>query len=455
MSNIATAIVLAAGMGVRMQSQKPKVLHAAAGRSLLEHVLSQLSGAGISQIKVVIGHGGEQVKQHLWGKSGAEFFVQDEQLGTANAVEAAQISSLRGTVLICNGDHPLITKDDYRQAVQNFNDSQCDLLFVSARVKNPKGFGRVVRSKEGRLVAIREERDATSAEKKIDEINSGLYVVKGEVLQELLPLVGNDNAKKEFYLTDLIPLALKSKKNVVVGQAKSVRVCRGVNNQEELAMAARALYNRKNRELLNSGVVIIDPQNTYIDSDVTIGAETVIGPGCVISAGTTIGIGCNIEGHSHIRAAKIGNRVDLRWGTVVDQAEILDGAVVGPYARLRPESHVGREAHIGNFVELKKTQVGARSKVNHLTYLGDAEVGEDTNIGCGTITCNYAVDRKKYKTVIGKNVFVGSDTQFVAPINVGDGAIIASGSTITEDVPGGSLAIARSKQVNKTYEPKE
>jgi bifunctional UDP-N-acetylglucosamine pyrophosphorylase / glucosamine-1-phosphate N-acetyltransferase len=455
MSNSITAIVLAAGLGVRMKSQKPKVLHAAAGRSLIEHVLSQLVTAGVKQVRVIVGHGGEQVKQHLWGRTGVEFFSQERQLGTADAVKSAQVASLVGTVIICNGDHPLITAEDYRAAIDEFNRSKCDLLFVSAEMKNPAGLGRVVRDKKGSLVRIIEEKDASDEQRRIREVNSGLYVARAELLRELLPLISNENAKKEFYLTDIIPLALSKKKKVIVSRAASPRVCRGVNNQEELALAARVLFNRKNRELLQSGVTLVDPKTTYVDSDVTIQADTTIGPGCMISAGTTIGSGCLIEAYCHIRASKIGNRVELRWGTLVDQSEIHEGAVIGPYARLRPESVVEIEAHVGNFVELKKTRLGARSKANHLTYLGDAEIGENTNIGCGTITCNYAVDRKKYKTKIGKNVFVGSDTQFIAPITVGDGAVIGSGSTITKDVPGRALAVARGRQVVKTDYNKE
>jgi bifunctional UDP-N-acetylglucosamine pyrophosphorylase/glucosamine-1-phosphate N-acetyltransferase len=303
-----------------------------------------------------------------------------------------------------------------------------------------------LRDKKGALKEIVEEKDATEEQKRIREVNSGLYVVKSSVLQKLLPLVKNDNAKKEFYLTTIISLALKHKMKLHVHRAPK-RVCRGVNTLEELALAGKSLYLRKARELMATGVSIVDPLFTYIESDVTVGEGTWIGPGTILSAGTKVGKNCRIEAHTFVRNSKIGDNVELRFGSHVDMSEIHDQAVVGPYARLRPESIVGREAHVGNFVELKKTTLGARAKANHLTYLGDAEIGDDTNIGCGTITCNYAVDRKKYKTKIGKNAFIGSDTQFVAPITIGDGAVIASGSTITKDVPADALAVARGKQV--------
>ncbi|MDZ4678135.1 MAG: bifunctional UDP-N-acetylglucosamine diphosphorylase/glucosamine-1-phosphate N-acetyltransferase GlmU [Oligoflexia bacterium] len=454
MAKQTTAIVLAAGRGERMKTQKPKVLHAAAGRPLIDHVLNALSSAGVNNIRVVVGYAGDQVRQHLWGKPGIEFFAQTTQLGTADAVKSAQIETLAENVIICCGDTPLVSGEDFSAALHHFSKLNSDVLVVSARVKNPTGLGRIVRDGQGRIKKIVEEKDASAIEKKINEINTGVYVVKGEILKKYLPLITNDNAKKEFYLTDIIKLTLNDKKKVEVLTGPA-RIGVGVNNQEDLARATRSLYNRKARELMQLGVTIIDPNTTYIDADVTIGAETVIGQGCVISAGTTIGVGCNIEPYCHVRASQIGNRVELRWGTLVDQSEIHESAVVGPYARLRPETIVEHEAHVGNFVELKKTRLGARAKANHLTYLGDAEIGEDTNIGCGTITCNYAVDRKKYKTKIGKNVFVGSDTQFVAPVTVGDGAVIASGSTITEDVPSKALAIARSRQTTKTNYNKE
>lgn len=431
-----------------MKSKRPKILHAAAGRPLIDHVVRGLQDAGVGHLRVVVGFAADEVKKHLGGQGKLKFYDQKEQRGTADAVKAADVNSISGTVLICNGDHPLITSDDYKSVLEKFDELTCDILVVSCEVKEPFGFGRVVRSQKGRIVGIVEEKEASSEERLIREINSGLYVVKSGVLKELLPQIKNNNAKKEFYITDLISLALE-KGLKVEGSQQPLRVVRGVNTQFELSMAARDLYRKKARELMDDGVVFTDPSHVCIDVDVKVGAGTVIQPGVLISGATSIGEDCLIEAYSCIKDSKIADNVEIRWGTLVEKSNIGARALIGPYARLRPESSVGEEAHVGNFVELKKTTLGARAKANHLTYLGDAEIGEDTNIGCGTITCNYATDKKKYKTKIGKNVFVGSDSQFIAPITIGDGAVIGSGSTITKDVPANALAVARGRQFVK------
>ncbi len=455
MAKRVTAIVLAAGQGTRMKSNKPKILHAAAGRPLIDHVVKNLLAAGVDELRLVVGFGAQEVKEHLSGQSQIKFFSQEEQKGTADAVRSAEVDSIDGTILICNGDHPLITAGDYESVINYFNEVNCDILVVSCEVKSPFGFGRVVRSQKGRVMSIVEERDANAEERRIREINSGLYVVRSEVLKELLPQIKNNNAKKEFYITDMISLGLAQGLKVE-GSQQALRVVRGVNTQFELSLASRALYRRKTKSLMDDGVVFLDPFHVYIDLDVEIGMGTVVQPGVIISGETVIGKNCLIEAYSSIKDAKISDNVEIRWGTLVEKSVIGRGALIGPYARLRPESIIGEEAHVGNFVELKKTNLGARAKANHLAYLGDAEIGEETNIGCGTITCNYATDKKKYKTKIGKRVFVGSDTQFVAPITVGDGAVIGSGSTITKDVPAGALAVARGKQfIKEDYSPKK
>ena len=442
-----TAIVLAAGLGVRMKSNKPKVLHAAAGRPLIDHVVTNLMASGVETVRLVVGHGSDEVKKYFNGRSGVEFFLQKNQLGTADAVKSAQVNSLTGIVVIGNGDHPLIKAEDYKDALIAFEENRCDLMVVSSVVRDPTSFGRIVRE-SGKFARIIEEKEATESEKKIHEINSGLYVVKSDVLKKFLPLIENKNKKKEYYLTDLVALALNADLKVIAHRAKA-RVSRGVNNQMELAMATRSLFMRKNKELMENGVTIIDPGNTYIEAQVAVGAGTTIYPGCFIQGSTVIGNDCVIESHCQIQNSRIGNDVEIRWGSLVDQSEIQKGARVGPYARVRPESLVGENAHVGNFVELKKARLAEGVKANHLTYLGDVEIGENTNVGCGTITCNYAVDKKKYKTHIGKNVFIGSDTQLIAPVSVGDNAVIGSGSTITKDVPANALAVARGRQFIK------
>jgi bifunctional UDP-N-acetylglucosamine pyrophosphorylase/glucosamine-1-phosphate N-acetyltransferase len=451
-----TAIVLAAGQGTRMNSTLPKVLHAAAGRSLIKHVLNGLNGAGISKVRLVVGFGEEEVRKHLGKSPDIQFFRQEKQLGTADAVKSSQLESIsdNSDVLICNGDHPLITAEDYAAALNTFNKTGCDILVVSCEVRNPTGFGRIVRSQKGKITSIVEEKDASLEEKRIAEINSGLYIAKSNVLKKLIPLIKNDNAKSEYYITDLIRLALDENLQVEVSP-QAPRVVRGVNNQRELALAAKALYRRQAREFSGRGVTLVDGDFTYIEAEVIIGEGTTIQPGVMISGATEIGKNCLIEAHCQIKDSKIANNVEIRWGSLIEKSQVADQAIIGPYARLRPETLVGEGAHVGNFVELKKTTLGARAKANHLTYLGDAEIGEDTNIGCGTITCNYATDKKKYKTKIGKRVFVGSDSQFVAPVTIGDDAVIGSGSTITKDVPEKALAVARGKQYIKTNYNKE
>lgn len=448
-----TAIVLAAGLGTRMKSARPKVLHETAGVSMISRVVSHLQKAGVQEIRVVVGFGAEQVEQALSTFSGVKFFKQQKQKGTGDAVKSAQVDSLTGTVMICNGDHPLITDEDYAEAWAGFEGQ--DLVVVSATVKNPAGFGRIVRGASGDLLRIVEEKDASAQEKKISEINTGLYVAKAEVLKKYIPLIKNNNAKGEFYLTDIITMTIQDKLKTKAVKAKRARVARGVNNKWELAQAGKVLFVRKAKELMEDGVTIIDPTTTYIETSVKVGKETVIEPGCMIKGKTIIGEGVTIEGHCQIVDSVIADGAHIKWGTLIDKSEVGKKALVGPYARLRPETKLEEEVHIGNFVELKKTVMGARAKANHLTYLGDAEIGEETNIGCGTITCNYAVDRKKYKTKIGKKVFVGSDTQFIAPIEIGDGAVIGSGSTITKDVPARALAVTRAKQLNRENYNKE
>lgn len=444
-----TAIVLAAGLGTRMKtselSPKPKVLHEAGGLSIIKRVVKNLHTAGVDEVRVVVGFGGDQVRAALSEYPFVKFYNQEKQLGTADAVKSADVNSISGDVMICNGDHPLITSGDFGDCFEYFND--LDLMVVSVVLPNPPAFGRIVRDAKGSLLKIVEEKDASSAEKKIREVNTGMYIVKAEVLKKYLPLIQNNNSKKEFYLTDILSLTIDDGKKVQAMKAKKIRVSFGVNDKWELAKASKKLYFRKAKELAESGVELVDPTCTYIDSDVVIGKGSIVGPGCMIKGKTVIGENVIIEGHCQINDSRIKNFAHLKWGSLVDNSIIGEKAIVGPYARLRPESEVGQEAHIGNFVELKKTKMGARAKANHLAYLGDSEIGEGSNIGCGTITCNYAADKKKYKTILGKNVFVGSDVQFVAPITIGDDVVIGAGSTITKDVPDKALAVTRAKQM--------
>jgi len=441
-----TSIILAAGKGTRMASPLPKVLHPVAGQPMILNVIEACRSAGAHEIRVVCGHGLTLVKNVI-ESSDVKVFVQAQQLGTADAVKSAHIDSLEGIVMILNGDHPLITAQDLLPFVEEFEKQNLDLAVVTCKLKNPKEFGRIVRY-HGQLAAIVEAKDASADTLKINEVNTGIYIAKAETLKEYLPQIKNLNSKGEFYLTDILGLALTNRDKVgaLVGHS---RVAFGVNTQAELSQATQFVFKRKVKSLQEKGVIVIDPKSTYIEESVQVGPGSVIYPGVFIKGRTQIGSFTVLEPQVFILDSIIGDSVQIRAGSYIEKSEVSSKCWVGPYARLRPNTHLGEEAHVGNFVELKKVKFGKRSKAGHLTYLGDAEVGEDVNIGCGTITCNYAVDKKKYKTLIGNRVFVGSDTQFVAPLQVGDDAVIGSGSTITKDVPAKALAVARGKQVIK------
>lgn len=451
-----TVIALAAGKGTRMKSPLPKVLHPVAGRPMIEKVIQASKQAGAAEVRVIVGHGQALVRQVV-EPMGVSCYAQDEQLGTAHAVRCAKPETIEGDVVIMNGDHPLIEGVDVKEFVRIFRDEKCDLAVVTAVVKNPGEFGRIVRNR-GDLMAIVEAKDASADTLKINEINTGIYIAKASILAEYLPQIKNNNAKKEFYITDLISMCIQDKCKVQAIRS-TPKVAVGVNNQAELAKATRLLFKRKAMRLMEEGVLMIDPRTVYVEESVEIGAGTVIYPNVFLRGKTKIGSFTVIESNCFVSDSQVGDSVQLRGGSCLEGAKLHNKVTAGPYARLRPETEIFEEAHVGNFVEMKKVKFGKKSKAGHLTYLGDAEVGEEVNIGCGTITCNYAADKKKYKTKIGNRVFVGSDTQFVAPIEVGDDAVIGSGSTITKNVPAKALAVARGKQfvkenyVSKAAEP--
>lgn len=438
-----TAIILAAGKGTRMKSPLPKVLHPVAGEPMIVKIIDQCFEAGIADIRVVVGHGQNLVKTVIEGK-GVHFCVQQNQLGTADAVKAADVETIEGDVMILNGDHPLLLAEDLKNFIKEFREKKLDLAVVSAKLKDPGDFGRIVRH-HGILKAIVESRDASSDTLKINEVNTGIYLVNSDVLKDELPKIQNHNSKKEYYLTDLISISIEQRLRVdaIIGTPSAAF---GVNSQSELAKATKVTFRRKNQELMEDGVLMIDPKTTYIENSVKIAGGAVIYPGVFIKGKTSIGPYTVIEPGCMISDSIVEDSVLIKSHSVLESCIVKSRAKLGPFARIRPDTEIGEEAHVGNFVELKKVKFGARSKANHLTYLGDAEVGTDSNIGCGTITCNYAVDKKKYKTKIGNRVFVGSDTQFIAPIEIGDDSVIGSGSTITKSVPAKALAVARGKQ---------
>ncbi len=436
-----------------MNSPLPKVVHPVAGRPMIERIIRAVKEAKAQEVRVVVGFG-EDLIRPIVEPLGAVCHRQERQLGTADAVRSANPDTMRGEIIILNGDHPLLEADDILRFRQQFKESKASMAVVTCELPEPGPFGRVVRS-GGRVRAIVEAKDASHETIKIKEVNTGIYICRADILQTLLPQVKSHNSQGEFYLTDIVSLAIEH--NMMVdGYVADARVALGVNTQSELANATQLAFRRKAQRLMDSGVMFLDPATAYVEESVTVEPGTVIYPNVFIKGRTKIGAMSVVESGVMISDSEIAANVHIKAGCYIDGAKVASNVDLGPYAHLRPGTEIGEDCKVGNFVEMKKVKFGAGAKASHLTYLGDAEVGENTNIGCGTITCNYAADRKKYVTKIGKDVFVGSDSQFVAPVTIGDGAIIGSGSTITKDVPAKALAVARGKQVViENYQPRE
>jgi bifunctional UDP-N-acetylglucosamine pyrophosphorylase/glucosamine-1-phosphate N-acetyltransferase len=432
-----------------MKSDVPKVLHRIAGQALIDHVLRTAAVLRPATVTLVVGHGADQVQAHLAPHSHLSYAVQTPQLGTGHALlqTAPYLRGTTGTVLLLSGDVPLLTSQALRGLVTTHEEAGAMATVLTAPTDRPYGYGRIVR-KNGKITRIVEERDASPAQREIKEINSGIYAFAVEPLFEALEQIGSDNAQGEYYLPDLIGIYRKRRKVVTTYTIENASEIRGINSRSELAEVSRMVRQQKNEELMAAGVTLIDPATTYIDLDVEIAADTVIHPCVFIEGSTKIGAACEIHAGARIVNSRLGDRVVVKNHTVISDSELADGAAVGPFAHLRPEAHIGAGARVGNFVELKKTTLGAGSKANHLSYLGDSTIGANVNIGAGTITCNYDGKRKS-ETVIEDGAFIGSDTTLVAPVKVGQKAYIGAGSTITDDVPPAALAIARSKQVNK------
>jgi bifunctional UDP-N-acetylglucosamine pyrophosphorylase/glucosamine-1-phosphate N-acetyltransferase len=441
-------VVLAAGQGTRMKSAWPKVLHRISGRPLIDYVLQTAGQLTPDTIAVVVGHRAEAVRDHLKGRSQLHVVIQEPQLGTGHALQQAEsvLAGRTGTVVLLSGDVPLLGVDTLRCLVDTHRRAKAAATVVTARVDRPYGYGRIVRTK-GRIARIIEERDASPAERRIHEINSGIYAFDLAPLFEALRGIASQNAQGEFYLTDLIAIYRRRRLPVEALLIENSQEIRGINSRTELAEVSTLLRQKKNEELMAAGVTLVDPATTYIDPDVEIGADTVIHPGVVIEGQTRIGSACEIQAHVRIADSTLGDSVTINNFCLLIGARVADGAAIGPFAHLRPESVVGEKAKVGNFVELKKTTLGPGSKANHLSYLGDATIGANVNVGAGTIVCNYDGE-KKQPTVIEDGAFIGSDTQLVAPVTVGRGAYVGTGTTVREDVPAGSLAVSAGKQRN-------
>jgi bifunctional UDP-N-acetylglucosamine pyrophosphorylase/glucosamine-1-phosphate N-acetyltransferase len=442
-------VVLAAGKGTRMKSAVPKVLHRVAGRPMIDAVLDVAGSLHPQSVSVIVGHEADMVRSALAARPGLGFALQEPQLGTGHALLQAEplLAGQSGTLLLLSGDVPLLRAETLRRLLDAHESAGAAATVLTARVDRPDGYGRIVRRDE-RLIRIVEHRDATRGERAIDEINTGIYAFDLEPLFAALRAIGSSNAQGEYYLPDLVAIYASRGLTVKAVETGDVREVQGINSRSELAQASAEVRRQRCEALMAAGVTLVDPATTYVDAEVTVGSDTILYPNVYLEGHTSIGQGCEIHAGSRIVDSVIGDRTVVLNYCIIDSSRVEPGVTLGPFARLRPESHVLEGAHVGNFVELKKTTLGPGSKANHLAYLGDATIGAKVNVGAGTITCNYDGE-KKHPTVIEDGAFIGSDTQLVAPVTVGRGAYVAAGSSITEDVPPGSLAIARGKQVNK------
>ena len=445
MSELVT-IILAAGKGTRMKSSHPKVLHQVCGKAMVRHVLDAAEAAGSKRNIIVVGFGADEVRAELG--NAAEVVVQAEQLGTGHAVLQAEplLRDERGTVMVLCGDTPLLTGALVKRLYEEHVKAGAKATVLTAVMPDATGYGRVIRTAAGDVEKIVEHKDATEEERAVQEVNSGIYCFEKEALFSALKNVGCDNAQGEYYLPDVLSILRERGEKIWAVAADDYEETLGVNSRLHLAQAEKILRRRKNIELMESGVTLMDPDSTFVDSNVIVGRDTVIYPFTWLEGKTVVGEGCTLGPSSRFTDAKIGNSVTAYF-VYAHECEIESGATMGPYVHIRPDSHISNDVKIGNFVEVKNSKIGAGSKLPHLQYIGDCDMGAGVNMGCGTITVNYD-GKQKFRTKIGDNAFVGCNSNLVAPVAVGDGAYVAAGSTITKDVPPEELAVARARQKN-------
>ena len=443
--------IMAAGKGTRLKSKHPKVLHQVGGRPLLAHVIAAASKVVPAQdVYAIIGHEADRVRQAV-SHTGINFILQKEQRGTGHALMVAQEAlAPYDQVIVLSGDAPLITSQTIEQLRDFHGSKHPAMTILSAQLHDPTGYGRVIRAgqKSPVVKAIIEEKSATPAQRKIHEINSGFYAFDAKALFAHIDELSNDNPHNEFYLTDMAAVLRKAKKSVMAVAASDPHEILGSNTRAEIVDIDQRMRMAKCRQLLTAGVTIFYPHTCIIDCDVEIGVDTVIEPFVQILGNTRIGSDCRVRSYTVINNSVIGDGVVILPACMLDESRVMNGAIVGPYSRLRPGSEIGENAHVGNFVETKKTHLGKGSKANHLSYLGDSEIGEGVNVGAGTITCNYDGARK-HTTVIEDGAFIGSDSTLVAPVKIGRNAYVGAASCITDDVPPDSLAIGRAQQIVK------
>ena len=443
-------VILAAGLGTRMKSKRAKVLHRAGGLTLVEHVVNAATGITPSEhVTVVVGSQADQVKTSL-AHAGVQFVEQKEQKGTGHALLMCRdaLASQGGLVVVTYGDGPLLSRATLQQMVDRQASSDAAAMLITTRLADPTGYGRIIEGKDGEVQAIVEQKAATPQQLAIPLINSGIYCFRADLLWEHIGEIGTDNPAHEYYLTDIVEILNRAGHKVAALEVSDSQELLGINTRAELAVVDKIFRDRKVRELMLEGVTIEKPETVTIDCAVRIGADSIVGPFAQILGQTTIGEDCRIGACSIIENSKLADRVQVAAFTSVADSQVEAESKIGPFARLRDGNRVGARARIGNFVELKNTQFGAGAKASHLAYLGDAEIGDQTNIGAGTITCNYD-GVQKHRTRIGKDAFVGSNSTLVAPIQIGDGSYIGAGSVITDPVPEKALALGRARQVVK------
>ncbi len=441
------ALILAAGKGTRMKSALPKVLHKVSGKAMVERVLDTVEELGVSRKVVIIGFGGEAVQSYLGSR--CEFVVQEEQNGTGHAVKQAQpvLGSHKGIILLLCGDTPLVTKASLEALLEEHKQSGAAATILTAHMPDPTGYGRIIRDNQHNVVRIVEQKDGKPEELVVQEVNTGMYVFDSAKLWPCLDQLSDDNAQGELYITDVVSILVNGGDKVSAYMTTDFEESLGVNSRAQLAEAEQILRRRKNKELMEGGVTLIDPATTYVAPEVIIGTDTILYPGTILEGNTVIGKECEIGPHTRLTNVVVGDNNYIHF-TYGHDCEVKNNTDIGPYVHLRPNTVIGDKVHLGNFVEVKNSNVGEGTKFPHLSYIGDSDVGAGVNLGCGTITVNYD-GKLKHRTTIEDGAFVGCNSNLVAPVRIGEGSYVGAGSTITKNVPPKSLAVGRAKQIVK------